>query len=143
MSHHALIEKPEQETIYQTEHFEAVPYGRGKYVLVHRDSRGHFACGREFPAEVARIAVEAIEAGFFSWRSRYERVRHEVSSAVCSNARNGACEEFACSRGKATCVIFVTCGAVTTSGGRFFFCYNGSNFLLCKKLPQKNTVSTP
>ena len=64
MSHHALIEKPEQETIYQTEHFEAIPYG-DKYALVHRGSKGHFACGREFPAEVARIAVEAMEAGFF------------------------------------------------------------------------------
>lgn len=63
MSQTALAEKTTQETIYQTEHFEAVPYG-DKYALVHRGSDGHFACGREFPAELARTVVEAIEAGF-------------------------------------------------------------------------------
>lgn len=34
------------------------------FVFPHKDSGGHFACGREFPAEVVENVLEALEAGY-------------------------------------------------------------------------------
>lgn len=57
-------EKRKEGAVYRTEHFEALPYGEGTYCVVHRDSEGHFASGRAFPAEAAFSVVEAMETAF-------------------------------------------------------------------------------
>jgi|GEM_PF-2149601 len=59
----AEVSTAETEMVYQTGHFEARPFREGYYCIVHKGTDNP-ACGREFPAEVAKNVVEAMEEGY-------------------------------------------------------------------------------